>query len=366
MGLPMEPNVFAAPQNGFVPGAPAKGWAHRVTYPAPSLLTSLKEAAWFWGHHGPWAPLLRRPKEHAPLRPQTTLRKARPGEVRVTWVGHASFILQVGGRTLLTDPVWSKSLAGGIKRLVDPGVPFEALPAIDGVLISHNHYDHMDKRTLLRLPRDTPMFVPVGNGGWFRRHGFLDVTELDWWLDAALGNLRIELVPAHHWSRRGLLDANHGLWGGWVVTDGNGRKVYFAGDTAYGTAFQEIGKRHRTIDVALLPVGAYAPREHNGGVHCDPEEAVQAFKDLGAKAMVPMHWGTFRLSPEPVLEPIEWTRRAWAEAKLPESALWELPIGGSRAVPPPARARREGPVPEPVRQPVADKPLAQVPKVRVF
>lgn len=327
---------------------PARTWDHRVTYPTPAPSTLLKEFAWFWQQNGPWSRLRQPvPGQHAPLRLQESLRKARPGEVRVTWVGHASFIVQMGGRTLLIDPVWSRTLIGGIRRLVEPGVPFEGLPPIDGVLLSHNHYDHTDKRTLLRLPKDTPFFVPHGNGKWLRRHGFMDVTELDWWHGAALGSLRIELVPAHHWSRRTLFDRNHALWGGFVITDSNGRKVYHSGDTAYGTCFTAIGKRHPNIDIALLPVGAYAPREHNGGVHTDPEEAVQAFRDLGAKAMVPMHWGTFRLSPEPVMEPIEWTRRAWSDAGLASEALWEMPVGGSRAVPAPAR----------VREPVAPTPL---------
>ncbi|MEK6984908.1 MAG: MBL fold metallo-hydrolase [Candidatus Thermoplasmatota archaeon] len=353
------PALPAKPSPG-TPG-PARTWDHRITYPTPRLLTSIKEMFWFWGVHGPWSRLRKStPGLHAPLRPQANLRKARPGEVRITWAGHASFIVQMGGRTLLLDPIWSNTLPGGIRRLVEPGIPWEGLPAIDGVLISHNHFDHMDKRTLLRLPKDTPMFVPHGNAGWFERHGFLDVTELDWWQDAGLGGLRIELVPAHHWSRRGLFDRNHSLWGGWVITDANGRKVYFSGDTAYGTCFEAIGKRHPNIDVALLPVGAYAPREHNGGVHTDPEEAVQAFRDLGAKAMVPMHWGTFRLSPEPVMEPIEWTRRAWADAGLDANALWEMPVGGSRSIAAPARNHSEHQH-QPIRLPVAQTTQVRVP-----
>lgn len=374
---------FLAPEPASLPAAtPARrlldpspagphDWHHRITYPAPGLLTSLKEAVWFWGHHGPWSRWVDRNEPHAPVVANAEpVRRARPNDLRVTWVGHASVILQMGGRTLLFDPVWSTSLVGGIKRLVAPGVAWEALPAIDGVLVSHNHYDHMDKRTLRRLPRDTPIFVPLGNGKWFRRNGFLDVTELDWWQEAGLGGLRIEHVPAHHWSRRGLFDKNHALWGGWVVTDSDGRKAYFAGDTAYGTTFAEIGQRHPGIDLAFLPVGAYAPREHNGGVHMDPEEAVQAFRDLGARAMVPMHWGTFRLSPEPVLEPIEWTRKAWAEADLPASALWELAIGGSRSLTSrPARvplgARSDpAPAPAPADPAPATETVESVPLLR--
>lgn len=304
----------------------------RMTHTPPSMLAQVLECAWFWGHHGPWRRLMPQKRHPVPIRPRTRLAPARDGSLRVTWAGHASSILQMGGRTLLLDPVWSDALPGGVRRITPPGVPWQGLPRVDGVLVSHNHYDHLDLPTLRRLPADTPVFVPHGVGAWLRGKGFTAVTELDWHQSAPLGDLAITLVPAHHWSRRGWRDANKTLWGGWHVRDGAGRSAYFAGDTGYGHFFKEIGERYPGIDVAILPIGAYAPKRYNGGAHIDPGQAVQAFQELGARHMVPVHWGTFRLSPEPVGEPIAWLKSAWREAGLAPSRLWELPIGGSRAL----------------------------------
>jgi L-ascorbate metabolism protein UlaG (beta-lactamase superfamily) len=278
-------------------------------------------------------PLL--PVEPAPLP------AAGPGAVSVTWAGHASWVIRIGGLTVLTDPVWSRRIPATPARVTPVGVPWSELPPIDAVLISHNHYDHLDAPTLKRLPRDTALFVPAGLAGWCRRRGFTRVTELDWWEAAELGGVRFDFVPAHHWSRRRLTDTCRSLWGGWVLTDGTqngypGRKVYFAGDTGYGRCFTEIGRAHPGIDLALLPIGAYAPRWLLSPVHTDPEEAVQAFLDLGATAMAPMHWATFLLSCEPPLEPLNRLRSAWAAAALPPAALWPLPVGGSRVLPDPA------------------------------
>lgn len=266
------------------------------------------------------------------MRTRLHLPAARADAVRVTWAGHASTIVQMGGKTLLLDPVWSEALPGNIRRITPPGIRWEGLPRIDAVLVSHNHYDHLDLRTLRRLPAGTPIYVPHGVGAWLRGKGIHHVTELDWHTWEMLDGLRITLVPAHHWSRRGFRDANRTLWGGWVVQDQAGRQVYFAGDTGYGPYFREIGRRYPGIDVAILPIGAYAPKHYNGGAHMDPKEAVQALQDLGAKAMVPVHWGTFRLSPEPVTEPIEWLHEAWKAAGLARERLWDLAIGDTRGM----------------------------------
>ncbi|WP_328775620.1 MBL fold metallo-hydrolase [Streptomyces goshikiensis] len=267
------------------------------------------------------------PYEPAPLPP------AVPGTVSVTWAGHASWVLRIGGLTVLTDPVWSRRILGTPARMTPVGVRWEDLPRVDAVVISHNHYDHLDAPTLRRLPRDTALFVPAGLGRWCRRRGFTRVTELDWWESAELDGVRFAFVPAHHWSKRSLLDACRTLWGGWVLTDarGSGRQVYFAGDTGYGHWFGEIGRRHPGIDLALLPIGAYAPRWWLRDVHADPEEAVRACLDLGARRMAPMHWATFVLSAEPVMEPLRRVRAAWARAALPREHLWDLSIGASRA-----------------------------------
>ncbi|WKV71008.1 MBL fold metallo-hydrolase [Streptomyces sp. PCS3-D2] len=271
------------------------------------------------------------------------------GAVSVTWAGHASWIVRTGGLTVLTDPVWSRRILGTPSRMTPVGVRWEDLPPVDAVVISHNHYDHLDAPTLRRLPRDTAFFVPAGLAGWFRRRGFTRVTDLDWWEAAELGGVRFEFVPAHHWSKRSLIDTCRSLWGGWILTDTLSpvpRKVYFAGDTGYGRWFREIGRRHPGIDLALLPVGAYAPRWWLGDVHADPEEAVRACVDLGARRMAPMHWAAFVLSAEPVMEPLHRTQAAWSRSGRPREDLWDLPVGASRSLPDPDPDPDPGPDPD--------------------
>ncbi|MFI7684210.1 MBL fold metallo-hydrolase [Streptomyces griseoaurantiacus] len=289
------------------PGPYARLLREGALYPRPETLKDV--------------PLL--PYEPGPLPP------ADPGTVAVTWAGHASWVIRIGGLTVLTDPVWSRRILGTPARITPVGVPWESLPRVDAVVISHNHYDHLDAPTLRRLPRDTPVFVPAGLGRWFRRRRFTRITELDWWEAAELGGVRFDFVPAHHWSKRGLTDTCRTLWGGWVLTAPEGRRIHFAGDTGYGHWFRAIGHRYPGIDLALLPIGAYDPRWWLRDVHCDPEEAVQAAMDLGARRMAPMHWGTFVLSAEPVGEPLTRVRAAWADTGRPREDLWDLPIGGS-------------------------------------
>jgi len=308
--------------------APTRRWprsfADRLTAPLPSparLLRLIREGgfAGFIGFKGS--------AEGADRIPVAAPAALPTGDAWLAWLGHASFLLRLGGCTVAVDPVLSNRILAAGRRLTPAGL--DRLPPLDLLLISHNHYDHLDAPTMRALPRDTPVVVPGGLGRWFRRRGFTSVTELDWWESMRVGALEVAFVPAHHWSRRGLFDACASLWGGWVLTVG-GLRVYHAGDSGYGPFFTEIGSRYPGIDVAMLPVGAYEPRWFMRPVHIDPEESVQAVHDIGARIMVPMHWGAFQLTHEPVLEPIERTRAAWAAAGRDPADLWDLAIGESR------------------------------------
>ncbi|NNJ05837.1 hypothetical protein HHX38_17085 [Streptomyces sp. PKU-MA01144] len=337
-GAPPEAERGPAAVTGLRPLGLTRRWprsfADRLTAPLPGVRAMARLAR--EGALRPAAAGLR-DVPRLPFAPGT-LPDAEPGTVAVTWAGHASWVVAIGELTVLTDPVWSRRILGTPARLTPVGVRWEDLPPVDAVVISHNHYDHLDAPTIARLPRRTPMFVPAGLGGWFRRRRFTRVTELDWWETAELpagsgvGSVRFEFVPAHHWSKRTLTDTCRSLWGGWILTDQRGRQVYFSGDTGYGHWFKEIGRRHPDIDLALLPIGAYAPRWWLSSVHTDPEEAVQAFQDVGARNLAPMHWATFVLSSEPVMEPIRRLLAAWEQTGLPRDRLWDLPVGGSRVL----------------------------------
>lgn len=311
-----------------------RSFADRLTAPLPSMWEFARAVR--RGELRPDAAELHRAAARLPYRPGP-LPPAGPDTLALTWAGHASWLIRIGGLAVLTDPVWSRRIVGTPARLTPPGIPWSELPPIDAVVISHNHYDHLDAPTLGRLPRRTPLFVPAALGRWCRRRGFSCVTELDWWEGAELpapggANVRFDFVPAHHWSRRTLGDTCRSLWGGWILTDRVGRRVHFAGDTGYGDWFAEIGRRFPGIDLTLLPIGAYAPGRLLRGVHTDPEEAVRACGDLGARRMAPMHWATFTLSAEPPLEPAARVRAAWREAERPAEDLWDLPVGGSRVL----------------------------------
>jgi L-ascorbate metabolism protein UlaG (beta-lactamase superfamily) len=266
-----------------------------------------------------------------PVTPDARLPETAADAVAVTWVGHATCVIQIGGLVVLADPVWSRRISGIRPRYTPPGLAWDDLPRVDAVIISHNHFDHLDAPTIRRLPRDTPMFVPAGLAWWMHRLGFHTVTELDWWESATIGGVRFDLVPTHHWSRRTLFDTCRSLWGGWVLTAGTSR-VMFGGDSAYGRYFAEIGRRYPGIDIAMLPVGAFLPRWFMKATHMDPAEAVRACVDLGAARMVPIHWGTFALSAEPLLAPVEQARTAWAAAGRGREDLWDLAIGESRGL----------------------------------
>jgi L-ascorbate metabolism protein UlaG (beta-lactamase superfamily) len=242
-----------------------------------------------------------------------------PGQgARLTWLGHASWLVQLDGVSLLIDPVLRDAINVVIRRNVPPGVPPEKLPPIAASLVSHNHYDHLDLPSLEQVR--APVITGLGHQRIFRGGARLPCTELDWWGSTKVGAVTVHYVPSQHWSRRGLNDANQMLWGGFVI-EGSSARLYHSGDTAYFEGFKEIGRRYPGIDAAMLPIGAYDPAWFMSKQHMNPEEAVQAFEDLGARRFMAMHWGTFKLTDEPLDEPpqrldAEWTRRGWTREKL--------------------------------------------------
>ncbi|HEX5092764.1 MAG TPA: MBL fold metallo-hydrolase [Burkholderiales bacterium] len=248
----------------------------------------------------------------------------------LTWIGHATFLVQLGGASALIDPVMSGRIAGFIPRNVAPGLAWSALPKVDLVLVTHNHMDHMDGPTLKKLGSDPVYVVPRGMGYWFRRAGLARVLEMDWWQQEEVAGMRVTFVPSEHWSRRGLNDINTSWWGGYVL-EGGGVRVYHSGDTAWFDGFRLIGERCGPIDAAMLPIGAYEPRWFMRGQHMNPEDAVRAFQALGASRFVAMHWGTFKLTDEHLLEPPAFLREVWARAGLPESRLAVPAIGETLA-----------------------------------
>jgi N-acyl-phosphatidylethanolamine-hydrolysing phospholipase D len=275
-------------------------------------------------------------------RPQTSV-----DQLSLTWIGHSTFLINIGGHTVLTDPIWSERASpvsfAGPRRWAPPGIPFDALPPIDVVLVSHNHYDHLDDRSVRRLAARHPgarWVAPLGVAEFLAQRGAREVVELDWWEETRAGSLAIGCTPAQHFSARGFRDRNRTLWCGWSLA-APARQLFFAGDSGYHPEFAAIGDRFGPFHAALMPIGAYEPRWFMRPVHMNPEEAVQAFQDLqrsrppvpGRPAvMVPMHWGTFKLTDEPMDEPPARARRAWQAAGLEPAHLWLLSHGESRVL----------------------------------
>jgi L-ascorbate metabolism protein UlaG (beta-lactamase superfamily) len=246
-------------------------------------------------------------------------------------VGHATWIVRLAGVTLYTDPVWSESIGPTLRRNVAPGIALEEAPPPDAVLVSHNHRDHLDEPTIRRLGPAPLYLVPEGMGRFFRRRGCPRVEEMAWWSERRVGAATVAFVPSRHWSQRSVADRNESLWGGFVVS-GGGRRVYFAGDTAWFPGFAEIGRRYPDIDAALLPIGAYDPEWFMRRQHMNPEDAVHAFSDLGARLLCAMHWGTFKLTDEPLDEPPRQLEEERARRAIAPERIWVAAVGESRAL----------------------------------
>ncbi len=265
--------------------------------------------------------------------PSFVVPRAPDDALTITWVGHSTFLIQIGGQNLLTDPIWSMRASPipwiGPKRRVMPGIRLDELPAIDLVLQSHDHYDHLDDLTVCWLEARHPgarWLVPLGLTPFLRRRGVHEITELDWWQEATHGLLTIGATPAQHFSGRTPWGRNRTLWCGWSLRT-PARRVFFAGDTGYHPAFVDIARRFGPFDVALLPIGAYDPRWFMRPVHMNPEEAVQAALDLGSPRVIPMHWGTFKLTDEPLDEPPQRARDAWMASGLAPERFHQMMHG---------------------------------------
>ena len=277
--------------------------------------------------------------------PAPVLPRAPAHAVTLTWVGHSTFLVQIGGLNVLTDPMWSERASpvqfAGPRRYMPPGMHLSDLPPIDLVVQSHDHYDHLDLATVrgltARFP-DAEWLVPLGLGRWLAGRAVRRVRELDWWEEATVGGIRVGAVPAQHFSGRGP-ERNRALWCGWTLRAPDvDQGVYFVGDTGYCPIFRKVGERRGPFDAVLMPIGAYDPSWFMRPAHVDPPEAVRAYSEIAASQrqralhFVAMHWGTFKLTQEPLAEPPELVRQTWHEHGLSDALLHVLRHGETRHV----------------------------------
>ncbi len=286
--------------------------------------------------------------KHFPVdRPDSEWLTANRTATTLTWIGHVTFLFQHRGLNVLTDPVFGERASplafAGPKRYTPPAMHMDHLPPIDIVLLSHNHYDHLDREGVRAIARrnnqQTRWLVPMKVADWFRRAGIDNVVELDWWdetlplgdrpMGQARSDVRAWFVPAQHFSGRGVNDRNATLWGGWVL-EIDGFRLYFAGDTGYGQDFADIGAVFGGFDLSLIPIGAYEPQWLMGSVHVNPEDAVRIHRDVQSRLSVGMHWGTFILTDEPVDEPPHRLARARMEQGVAEHEFIVMRHGETR------------------------------------
>ena len=289
------------------------------------------------------------PPPRAPRRP-VALPRAEPAfssprapadAISVTWIGHSTMLVQAGAVNILTDPIWSAAAGPmswlGPRRYTAPGMPIDALPPIDLVLLSHDHYDHLDDVSVRRIAAAHPgahWVTSLGVAPLLRARGVQRATELDWWDSIEAAGVRVTGTPAQHFSGRTPFDRMRRLWSGFAVEAG-AHSIYFVGDSGYSPGFEEVGRRLGPFDITLMPIGAYEPRWFMAPMHIDPADAVRAFGEVNrgvapGAVMVGMHWGTFRLTDEPVDEPPALARRAWEGSGRRAEDLWILPHGGTR------------------------------------
>ena len=253
------------------------------------------------------------PKEHVIDKEKvlSDLRKYQEDDY-VAWIGHATFLIKLGNTTIITDPVFSKNagpLIFGPKRFTEPALKLNEIPKTDIFLLTHNHYDHQDMTTIRRFPfKNVKVLLPLKLGKYFTKNGYKDVNEMDWYEEIEINkNLKITFLPAVHWSKRSLTDTNKTLWGNFLI-EYNGKKLLFGCDTGIGNIYKDIGNKYGPIDLTFINIGAYnfypiMPYKDKSIYHTNPEEALEVAKNLKSKKVIGMHWGTFVLSLEPIMEP---------------------------------------------------------------
>jgi len=256
----------------------------------------------------------------------------------ITWIGHSTLLIQYGGITILTDPHLTQRASpvsfAGPKRYTNPGLSIEDLPEIDLIIISHNHYDHLDKLTVEKLfeqqSKNPPhVFVPLRLKKWFEDLGIENVTELDWYGSKEFNKWRIHAIPVQHWSSRSPWDRNKTLWSGWVM-ETKGFRFFFAGDTGYSKDFGNLGKKFGYFDLAAIPIGGYEPRWFMKAHHVNPEEAVKIHKDINSRYSVGIHWGTFILTDEPLDEPPKLLKVAAEKSGLKRNEFFVMKHGETK------------------------------------
>ncbi len=276
------------------------------------------------------------PDQLPPYKPEVVkpdlprIKNPGPDQIQITWVGHSTFLIQMEGVNMLTDPIFNDRSSpfsfGGIRRLAPPGLKLEDLPPIHVVIISHNHYDHLDKHTVEALGNKPTYFVPLGLAEWFSKRKIENVVELDWWQASSLAGLKFYSVPVQHFSGRTPFDRNETLWSGWIIQGKRG-KIFFAGDTGYSPIFRGIGERFGPMSVSLIPIGAYRPRWFMKPVHGDPPEAVRIHQDTNSRQSIASHWRTFKLSGEPIEEPPRYLEKALKDAGIDEKKFILMRFG---------------------------------------